>query len=596
MNQLKKYEDLPFQKKLFFVFGFSLVFCIVVAVFILTDYCTRILVNNNIDNLTVISQQAGIDFNRRVSDTEKQLFNNITMFQIPDSIVACDTDKNDYKKRELKYRLNQIVAENTYFDYACLVTDGGYTCDTIEKIGKNKGEIRTFSQDALERYKKNTIKNGYVWISDENNHIYLMHSIRQRSTLKHEGYLIVRIKDRAFKLAEVLSQGIGLVFYDRDRRCIHVETNSEELADKIREDRLEKGYQRIAGQAYYITENSIKNSEWSVVGITPISSIYHMRLKVQVVAAVLTAVTLICGCASMQYLTRKVSRQINALSDTIQNAAKGEIGIQAPIYMNDDIGKIARRFNEMSLQNKKLIEELVQTEAQKNSAKMEAVDYKYRFLHTQINPHFIYNSLETINAIAKVNHTPQVSSIVQLIVKYFRNITKYSDLQFIALEKEFELLQCFIDIYKNIRGSNIEIRLDYPKELKDVEIPTMLLQPIVENSFVHGMRGMDELFIVCLSAKGIRDEQGKLSEMILSVEDNGIGMDKEAVELLTKGKRTEQDEKERKKVFRNIGVPNIIERLKMLYGDRAQLTVTSGENGTVIQIRLPADGEKKEIA
>ena len=249
----------------------------------------------------------------------------------------------------------------------------------------------------------------------------------------------------------------------------------------------------------------------------------------------------------------------------------------------------------MSLQNKKLIEELVQAEAQKNSAKMEAVDYKYRFLHTQINPHFIYNSLETINAIAKVNHTPEVSRIVQLIGKYFRNITKYSDHQFIALEKEFELLQCFIDIYKNIRGSNIEIRLDYPQELKSVEIPTMLLQPIVENSFVHGMRGMDELFIVCLSAKGIRDEQGKLSEMILSVEDNGLGMDEEAVERLTKGKRTEPDEKDRKKVFRNIGVPNIIERLKMLYGDRAKLTVTSGENGTTIQIRLPADGEKKEI-
>lgn len=457
MNQLKRYEDLPFQKKLFFVFGFSLVFCIVVAVFVLTDYCTRILVRNNIDNLTVISQQAGIDFNRRVSDTEKQLFNNITMFQIPDSIAACDADKSDYKKRELKYRLNQIVAENTYFDYACLVTDGGYTCDTIEKIGKNKGEIRTFSQDALENYKKNTMKNGYVWISDEDNRIYLMHSVRQRSTLKHEGYLIVRIKDRAFKLAEVLSQGIGLVFYDRDQNCVHVETNSEELADKIREDGLENGYQKIAGQSYYIVENSIKNSEWSVIGITPISS------------------------------------------------------------------------------------------------------------------------------------------IVQLIGKYFRNITKYSDHQFIALEKEFELLQCFIDIYKNIRGSNIEIRLDYPQELKSVEIPTMLLQPIVENSFVHGMRGMDELFIVCLSAKGIRDEQGKLSEMILSVEDNGIGMDEEAVERLTKGKRTEPDEKDRKKVFRNIGVPNIIERLKMLYGDRAKLTVTSGENGTTIQIRLPADGEKKEI-
>ena len=106
--------------------------------------------------------------------------------------------------------------------------------------------------------KKNTMKNGYVWISDEDNRIYLMHSVRQRSTLKHEGYLIVRIKDRAFKLAEVLSQGIGLVFYNRDQNCVHVETNSEELADKIREDGLENGYQKIAGQSYYIVENSIK--------------------------------------------------------------------------------------------------------------------------------------------------------------------------------------------------------------------------------------------------------------------------------------------------------------------------------------------------
>ena len=572
MNQLKRYEDLPFQKKLFFVFGFSLVFCIVVAVFVLTDYCTRILVRNNIDNLTVISQQAGIDFNRRVSDTEKQLFNNITMFQIPDSIAACDADKSDYKKRELKYRLNQIVAENTYFDYACLVTDGGYTCDTIEKIGKNKGEIRTFSQDALENYKKNTMKNGYVWISDEDNRIYLMHSVRQRSTLKHEGYLIVRIKDRAFKLAEVLSQGIGLVFYDRDQNCVHVETNSEELADKIREDGLENGYQKIAGQSYYIVENSIKNSEWSVIGITPISSIYHMRLKVQIVAAVLTVVTLICGCILMQYLTRKVSRQINALSDTIQNAAKGEIGIQAPVYMNDDIGKIARRFNEMSLQNKKLIEELVQAEAQKNSAKMEAVDYKYRFLHTQINPHFIYNSLETINAIAKVNHTPEVSRIVQLIGKYFRNITKYSDHQFIALEKEFELLQCFIDIYKNIRGSNIEIRLDYPQELKSVEIPTMLLQPIVENSIVHGMRSRSAggriRIVTQLAPEGCR----------IQITDNGGGFSRSKMKQNTA------------EGHRSIGLQNIAGRIA-LSGGSFRIASCPGL-GTTARIILRMKGEE----
>ena len=405
----------------------------------------------------------------------------------------------------------------------------------------------------------------------------------------------MRIKERAFDLGNVMNNGIALVFYDKNRYCFHVESEKEEQILSIRSQPIQTGYQKIGGISCYVAENTIGNSDWSVMGITPMSSIYNMRFKVQTAAVLLIAVTLFGGSLLMHYLTRKVSRQIDAISDTILNAAKGEIGIQAPVYMNDDIGKIARRFNEMSLQNKKLIEELVQAEAQKNSAKMEAVDYKYRFLHTQINPHFIYNSLETINAIAKVNHTPEVSRIVQLIGKYFRNITKYSDLQFVSLEKEFELLQCFIDIYKNIRGSNIEIRLDCPQELKDVEIPTMLLQPIVENSFVHGMRGMDELFIVCLSARGIMDAQGKLSEMILSVEDNGIGMNEEAVERLTKGKRCEPDEKDKKKVFRNIGIPNIIERLRMLYGNQAKLTVESGENGTVIQIRLPINGEKRDL-
>lgn len=91
---------------------------------------------------------------------EKQLFNTITMFQIPDGIVACDRDKSDYKRRELRYRLNQIVAENTSFHYAYLVTDEGYVCDTIEKIHTNGDEVRTFSREFLECYKEIALKRG----------------------------------------------------------------------------------------------------------------------------------------------------------------------------------------------------------------------------------------------------------------------------------------------------------------------------------------------------------------------------------------------------------------------------------------------------
>lgn len=318
--------------------------CIAIAVIVLTDYCTRILVQNNIDNLNIISQQASIDFNRRRKDTEKQLFNNITMFQIPDSIAACDRDKSNYKNRELKYRLNQIVAENTYFDYACLVTDGGYMCDTIEKIKTNKDDIRTFSREALENYREFTLKNGYVWVSDTENHIYLIHSIRQLSTLDHVGYIAVRIKEQAFDIIE--DTGIGLIFYDKDKRCILVESDRAELIEtlyySVLDGEINEGYQRIADEAYYAVEKTIRNNGWSVLGITPISSINRMRFRIQAAASVLTVMALFCGCLLMSYLTRKVSRQIDAISDAILDAAKGEIGIQAAVYMDDDIGVALR--------------------------------------------------------------------------------------------------------------------------------------------------------------------------------------------------------------------------------------------------------------
>jgi len=337
-----------------------------------------------------------------------------------------------------------------------------------------------------------------------------------------------------------------------------------------------------------------------VLGITPISSIEHMRRQIRIVAVLLATVALCCGGLLMNYLTRKVGRQIDAVSDAILEAARGDIGVQAPVYMDDDIGKIARHFNEMSLQNKRLIEDLVNAETQKNNARMEAVDYKYRFHHTQINPHFIYNSLELINAIAKVHHTPEVSRVVQLIGKYFRNITKYSDMQSITVAREFELLECCIEIYKMIRGSNIDIIMDCPEELRQVEIPTMLLQPIVENSFIHGMRGMDELFIVRLSAQCETGADGTQSCLVLTVADNGPGMDQEAVERLKAGEKSGEGQEHGggRGAIHNIGIPNIIARLKMLYGDRAKLQIESGSEGTTTTIRLPlnekGDGKDEE--
>ena len=282
-------------------------------------------------------------------------------------------------------------------------------------------------------------------------------------------------------------------------------------------------------------------------------------------------ITFLLGILAMSLMTRQLSLEIDSLSATISAISKGNIGLQTPVYSNDDIGRIAKQFNEMSRHNKTLMEELINSEKRKNQAEMEALDYKYRFLHTQINPHFIYNSLETINAIAKINMTPQVSRIVQLIGKYFHNITEYSEQQYISISDEFHSLQYFVDIYREIKGANLLVEMDCPFELENAKIPTMILQPILENAFLHGMRGADEI-------SAVRVEVFRQGEILtIRIADNGMGSPASDIT---------QDRRKRG-AFSGIGLSNIREWLKLLYGDRAALHIHSCSNGTSVEITLP---------
>lgn len=590
MKLLSRYENMRFQKKLFLVFGISFVFCILVVMIFLTSYSSRLLFENNISNLQIISSQAAVDFDRRRSDTENQLFQKLTMLEVADYVAAVNKDDSDYRKRELQYKVAQLVSNNAYFDYVCLETDQGYYCDTADKLTTGNIQVREFAEESLEEGMNNTPNTGYLWISDDENRIWLIHSIRQISTLDHVGWIIARIRSEAFDMINDSENGIGLIFYDNKKQCILIETSSteicENLRDDIREDRLLLGLYDVGEEEYYVVESQVLTDGWNIIGIIPISNIYRMITQIRWMSVLLVIAALLSGCVLMNYLTRKISRQILALSDAIGHVAKGEIGIQAPIYMHDDIGEIASCFNEMSTKNKSLIEDIISAEKQKNNAQMEAIDYKYRYLHTQISPHFIYNSLETINAIAKVNHTPEVSRIVQLIGKYFRGITKYADVQFIELSEELEQLDCLIEIYRVVREDNLSFQIECPEEFLGIQIPTMILQPIIENSFVHGIRGVHELFIIHFRV--FREEDN----LVITVSDNGAGVDEAVLRELENGERMQNS---RKRIFSGIGLSNIRERLRMLYGEKAGLTISNGAEGAVTTIYLPLCYEVTEL-
>ena len=180
------------------------------------------------------------------------------------------------------------------------------------------------------------------------------------------------------------------------------------------------------------------------------------------------------------------------------------------------------------------------------------LEYRYRSLHTQINSHFIYNALETVNAFAKLKGNKEISKVVQLMSRYFRNNTKNITRQFITLQQEFEYLQDYAEIYKYIHGDRLVIRFECSDAACDALLPTMILQPVLENALEHGMSAVKEQTLVSLSAQVDNENM-----LVVTIIDDGLGISEEVI------KRIFQPDFPRKDARAGIGLRNVAERLNI---------------------------------
>jgi two-component system sensor histidine kinase YesM len=245
----------------------------------------------------------------------------------------------------------------------------------------------------------------------------------------------------------------------------------------------------------------------------------------------------------------------------------------------DDFGKLAVHFNRMTNEISQLLNRVVQEEKLKNKAEIQLLEYRCRSLQNQINPHFIYNAFETVNAMAKISGNVEIGSVVRLMSKYFRHNTLSINMQFIFLEREIENLKDYVEIYRYIYGDQFVCTFNVPAFLNSSLVPTMILQPILENAIIHGKRPPGEASITSISAV-VRDEY---SDVLIIVKDNGFGMTSEDKNRVLEGRKPSHTPYE----HTGIGISNVSERLKLLYSDKAGIVIDSDKSGTTVSIWIP---------
>lgn len=292
---------------------------------------------------------------------------------------------------------------------------------------------------------------------------------------------------------------------------------------------------------------------------------------------------LILACFISIRGTKLISERLGKLNRAIKSFGQKKWGTRIDLKGNDEIKVIANTFNSMAIEIEELLGDLKKQQRLKRTFELRVLEY-------QINPHFLYNTLDSINWMALDNGQKQISQMVNGLSKLFRLILSKGK-EMITLEEEFEMTSIYLNIQKIRFGDRFEYDLILEPEIASYPIAKLILQPIVENAIVHGIRRLRSPGKITITGRSIG------GSVILEIADNGVGMSPEKLKAQVDLLNTDVLENELIP-HSGYGMKNVDSRLKLLYAkDYGMLIESSQEqpSGTSVQIQIEKDAMLKKL-
>jgi sensor histidine kinase YesM len=300
--------------------------------------------------------------------------------------------------------------------------------------------------------------------------------------------------------------------------------------------------------------------------------------------------------------TRGFSERVARLVKKIKVAETGDLTITEEIEGNDEISVLDKQFNQMLIKLDDLI--------QKNYIQqLEKKETEFRNLQLQINPHFLYNTLEIISSIAAVKQAFAICELCEKLGDIFRYSLGKNYGEYVTVMQELKHTQNYVFIQKTRFGNKFEVFYNVEPDLEDKMILRFILQPIVENAITHGLShitGKGTLEIVISREQehesAVKDnkttdislEKIDKSVLVIKIEDDGIGMSPEKVDALNRYINSEGKTADENR--RSIGIRNVNQRIKLACGNEYGITIESVQyQGSSVIIRLPMIGKGEDL-
>lgn len=465
------------------------------------------------------------------------------------------------------YVENQNILDNSNI---VKVTDSVKNNDWYKEARENKGII------------------SWRYVYDYINKEYSLSLVRDISsdTYGHIGVLVISVQtsklrtlinEQPYPATILIDQTVVVSSEYEEGRKLYIGNEKEEVDyfnEKREEFTLNKNY--IISERYKV-DKSFKNIFQTFVSV-PVYKITEKSKEALSKSISIIAIAITISLIIILYFSKLISDRFKFLRNEMEKVVDGNFDIEERMQGRDEISESYKDFYKMVVAIKKLIDEVYIKELEQKKLIVEQKDAQFKMLASQINPHFLYNTLETIRMRAFCNGDKELADIVKKLGKIMRRNLEVTN-NVVSLKSELEMIEGYLDIQSLRFKGKVEYKFEIEVEIEKYKILPLLLQPIVENAFKHGLEASTSIGEIKIS---IYDEVGYL---IIEVSDNGVGIDKERLDFIN-----EKLESYKNNNSKSIGISNVNERIKMFYGEEYGLYILSARDiGTKVIMLLPSE-------
>lgn len=579
-------NDIPLNYKFSLIYVIGVLLPIIIINLVFLDRISDLIKSREQQNLEISLERARKDIHDMIEGgvaVSYSLSSDKNLYELLERTYANPIDFYDIFDNQLRDHINKYIPMNNQIERITVFTNNNSI------VSGSNYQIVNGTDLSSDWYMKFKATGKHLLLA-----AYHMNDIPSVSSTapylsvieRMDAYSSLNQYEKLIRIDFDLSKIYDVIIREKDYLNLYLVNEQNEIIMSAK-----SGYQRGTQEPYPVFQLEDNQSKedvhivpvgganyikgWKVIGVTQGERIAQAILEIRVYAGILASIVTVLTTAFLFVMLRSYNYRVKRLSRHMQKVSNEKFELITIDEGQDEIGGLIHNFNRMTTRINALINDVYKLEIQKNNLEMERVRAELNFLQSQMNPHFLFNTLNAILVVCTKNNYSDVTDIIKSLSKLLRRLLSWKD-DLVTLEEEIIFIEMYLKIEKFRFRDKFDYQFDIDEQSLHYKIPKLSMQPIVENSCKHGLQTIEGLGVIHIKTL-VQDGQ-----LEITISDNGKGIEPDKLKELMFNVQNEASS------GLNIGIRNVFRRLELYYEDQVRFEISSVPNeGTVVMFSIP---------